>query len=387
MDKMIYITDIDKLIEKGVYKKIISQGKAFSKYYEVKILYKENNSLCIHDLSNNIVDIFENFFSASKIEKQKLYKIRRFMDLNKLNTYIYKYIKENNIKILYIRKYFLLNKGLNYMKYAKSKLGCNIIYEMPTYPYTGEILYRKKYLSYLINWYLEYKIEKIVDFITVILGEDIEFKSKKYISIMNGIDASRIKAKNKLKLQTQDINLIGVSHIDFWNGYDRVIKGLNIYYHNKENINSVYFHIVGEGSELSNLIKLVDQYGINDYVIFHGSMTGGMLDQLFDKCDIAIGSLAIHRSGLKKSSSLKNRDYCARGIPFIIASEDGAFKDFKYILQIDRDDTPVNINKIIEFYNANKNENYIEEMRTYAKQNLSWEAVMEPIINKIINKI
>ncbi|MEG2480028.1 MAG: hypothetical protein RSA50_07120, partial [Mucinivorans sp.] len=56
-------------------------------------------------------------------------------------------------------------------------------------------------------------------------------------------------------------------------------------------------------------------------------------DDLFEQADIAIGSLARHRSGITTIKTLKNREYAARGIPFIYSEkyqmlEPTAFLDF-----------------------------------------------------------
>lgn len=386
MEKLLYIADIDKLKEIGVYKKIISQCNEFNKFYEIMLLYRENDSLCIENITYKELKRIDNFFCTENEVNNKFIKANKYINIYRFNIYIFNFIKENKLNTLYIRKYNFFSKGLSYIKYAKKILNCNVICEIPTYPYKKEFLNKRKYLSYIMNRYFDYKIEKVADKITVVLGQDIELNSNNFMPILNGIDISNIKIKCKAVYQNS-INLMGVAHVALWHGYDRVIEGLKIYYDNK-NIEKVpiYFHIVGDGSELVNLKNLVDKYKLNDYVIFHGNKIGQDLDELFNKCDLGVGSLGMHRAGLTCGSTLKAREYCARGIPFIIGYEDNGFnKHFKYICKINPDESPIDINSIIDFYSFVKNDNCAENMREYARRNLTWEAVTKPVIN-VINK-
>ncbi len=77
----------------------------------------------------------------------------------------------------------------------------------------------------------------------------------------------------------------------------------------------VFYHCVGEGSDLENLKTLVRELSLEKYVIFHGTKTGEDLDKVVDECDIVFGSLGFHRTGLTGGSPFKAREYCARVIP------------------------------------------------------------------------
>lgn len=387
MEKLIYITDIDKSKEIGVYNKIISQCNVFNNYYETILICQENNSMCIENITYENIKHIDDFFYTTEEGINRFSKVKEYRRLNKINSFVFDFIKKSRPGAIYVRKYNFFSKGFNYLKYAKNTLKCKVICEIPTYPYKEECFSKKKYLSYFISKFFDYRLEKIADKITVVLGQDIKMKSNKFMPIRNGIDAYKIKPKEK-NLTEDNLNLIGAAHLSFWHGYDRIIKGLKNYYDSENDIKTaLYFHIAGDGPELSGLKQLAEDYKLNDYVIFHGSKTGQELDDLFDGCSIGIGSLGLHRAGLTCGCTLKAREYCARGIPFLIAARDEGFKDgFKYILRIKPDESPVNINQIIEFYNSIKNENYIEEMRNYAEINLTWAAVMKPVMDVIYDK-
>ena len=177
------------------------------------------------------------------------------------------------------------------------------------------------------------------------------------------------------------LHLISIANIDFWHGYDRILYGMKNYYDSNNKI-KVYFHIVGEGEELNNLKMIAERLSLNSKVTFYGNLDGKELDQIAKISDIGIGSIANHRKSLEKDSALKNREYCVRGIPFIISSDDDAFVNFKYLYKVPQDESPIDIVEIINFYNnIISTSNYKKEMIDYAMNNLSWDSVMEPIIN------
>jgi len=145
---------------------------------------------------------------------------------------------------------------------------------------------------------------------------------------------------------------------------------------------NVRFHVVGDGSEVSNLKKLVWDLRIDDSVFFHGFKTGKELSEFFDKCHIAIGSLGIHRKGLTETSELKVREYCARGIPFVCSVPDSDFaEEFQYTLRVLSSEETIDIAGVISF--AEKvcsDKTHSQRMREYAADNLCWSTKMTKVI-------
>ena len=78
---------------------------------------------------------------------------------------------------------------------------------------------------------------------------------------------------------------------------------------------------------------------------------------------------------------MKNREYCAKGIPFIIGYEDKSFKNCKFLYRVSNDNSLVNIADILEWYNNLKMTS--EEIREFAIQNLSWDIQMKKVIDNI----
>ena len=116
-------------------------------------------------------------------------------------------------------------------------------------------------------------------------------------------------------------------------------------------------------------------------VIFHGFTTGHDLDILYDQCHLAAGSLGMHRKGLTMTSELKSREYCARGIPFIIACGDSDFPDdFPAILKLPPDESPIDMHQVILSASViSRDTDHAQKMRRYARENLDWSVKMKKL--------
>jgi hypothetical protein len=144
--------------------------------------------------------------------------------------------------------------------------------------------------------------------------------------------------------------------------------------------------IVGEGPAEDELRTLVHDLGIEDAVCFHGTRSGVELDALFADADLALGSLGMHRLGLHRSSSLKAREYCARGIPFVLASEDPDFPEgTQFVHQVSADESPIDVAALLDFVNKlrERSPDYMMDMRRYAERRLTWKAKLEPIVRYV----
>jgi hypothetical protein len=83
--------------------------------------------------------------------------------------------------------------------------------------------------------------------------------------------------------------------------------------------------------------QYITDHHLEEYVILHGKRHGTELDKLFNQCDFGIGSLGRHRVGIQKIKTLKNREYAARGIPFIYSETDSDFDQKPYVLKAPAD--------------------------------------------------
>lgn len=287
-----------------------------------------------------------------------------------------KFIDEKNVKLIYVRYPFSEPFFIRFLKECK-KRSVKVLLEIPTYPYDEELSTFKLFIDRAFRKYLHKYVDRVVA-----VSNHEEIFGIPTIRISNGIDIEEVKATSTSK-KVHAMNLIGVAGLQFWHGYDRVVTGLYEYYKTNPD-RKVYFHIVGAGAELESLKKLTETLGLSEFVIFHGPKHGEELDSLFDEAHIAIGSLGLHRISLESGAVLKVREYCARGMPFVISYNDLDFPDdFPYMLKVPADESPVDIEQILRFYDRIKEREFVKEMREYAEKNLSWEVKLKPVIDEI----
>ena len=128
---------------------------------------------------------------------------------------------------------------------------------------------------------------------------------------------------------------------------------------------------------------MIEQYGLQDRVIFHGQLFGDALDQVFNQCCFAIGSLARHRSGITVIKTLKNREYATRGIPFIYSEQDSDFDHQPYVLKATSDESPIAIQEILNFI-------YLHHFNPAAirrtVEHLSWKKQMQQVIDQVYSE-
>ena len=228
-------------------------------------------------------------------------------DANLLLCY---WIEKYNITRTYIRYNLADRYLLHFLKYLKEKQ-VKMILELPTYPYDGEL--SNSYIKMEDAYYRE-QLKKYVDRIATYTN-DSEIWGISCINLKNGIDLVNIPI-NIRKREKNTINLIAVSSMAIWHGYERILKGIYQYY--KENgTYKIFLRFIGEGGEEKYYKSLTERYNLQPYVIFCGKLLGKELNEKFEQSDVAIGSLGMYKTGIYEGNPIKGAEYCARGIPFI----------------------------------------------------------------------
>ena len=309
---------------------------------------------------------------------------------------IYDYCVREHIEFVYARCFQNANPWLiSFFKRLK-KAGIHAVTEIPTYPYDDEFknFYFNKYMEFKMDQLFRNSLYKHMDAL-VTFSDAEEIFGQRTIRISNGVDFDSIPLHNPqpsvLSPHLSDLHLIGVAEVHTWHGYDRLIAGIGEYYKNGGKCN-VVFHIVGgvhpneryKANQFHpGMQRIIDKYGIQDKIVFHGTMFGKELDDVFNQCQFAIGSLARHRSGITVIKTLKNREYATRGIPFIYSEQDSDFDQQPYVLKAPADESPIDIQQIIDYVDHFQMKP--EEIRKTV-EHLSWKVQMEEVVEAVFNE-
>ncbi len=295
---------------------------------------------------------------------------------------IYDYCIHEKIEFVYARCFQNANPWLiSFFKKLK-KAGVHAVTEIPTYPYDEEF----KNFEWKARWGLKvdqlfrHRFYQQMDAL-VTFSDAEEIFGQRTIRISNGVDFDSIPLHqpSAISRQPSELHLIGVAEVHPWHAFDRVVAGLGEYHGDVD----VRFHIVG-GVHPNHMARyftpLIEKYQLQDKVIFHGTLFGEALDEVFNQCQFAIGSLGRHRSGITVIKTLKNREYATRGIPFIYSEQDSDFDHQPYVVKAPADETPIDIQQILDFM-----EHFTMSPSEIRKtvEHLTWKIQMQQVVETI----
>lgn len=335
--KGVYLTTYDiKNQSDGVAKKILSQIKCF------------NDA----DIDIEVVD-------ANNAPAGMYYALRekmaRVLSTAYTTSCLYDYLIDNvdlmKIQFVYVRKgYCDMRQVRSLRRIKKINPNIKILMEIPTFPYDEEFGGRRKILTIprdkKARMYLHECIDKIVTY-----SDDKMIFNTPTLRISNGIDYKRVSLKHSIN-NHKGIHLIAVAFFDNWHGYDRLLMGMA-----KEKdivkYNDLVFHIVGDGRALESYKEIVKENDLDKNVIFHGRLFGKKLDAVYDECDIGVDTLGRHRVGVYYNSTLKGKEYCAKGLPIIsgVTTELDTM-NCTYYHRVPANDEAISIKEVIKFYHS-----------------------------------
>lgn len=323
----------------GISKKILYQVNALKSLgNNVHLCYMDENGSKKRMIDDTVI---------ADYGSGRLSKIKKRVDLNSILRFCFK----NNIEFVYIRSNNNANPFTIWMIWRMQSAGMKVVMEIPTYPYDNEYesqgLGKQILFDKLFRKWQASQLDAIVTFSNYdrIFGQQT-------IKISNGIDFDSIQIKSSIHDTKKSLSLIGVAEIHQWHGFDRLLRGLADYYSEHKDY-LVFFHLVGyffSRREENIFRQFVVDNGLSSYVIIHGKQHDNALDEIFELCDMGVGSLGRHRVGIKEIKTLKNREYAARGIPFIYSENDSDFDNMPYVLKASADESPIDICSIIDFY-------------------------------------
>lgn len=300
---------------------------------------------------------------------------------------VYKYCIQNHIEFVYARSFQNANPFLIRFFNKLNKLRIKCVTEIPTFPYDQEFstFSRKQRCQLKLDQLFRNRLAKEMSAIVTFSDADFIF-GQRTIRISNGVDFDSIPLHQYKPPIDNSIHLIGVAEVHIWHAFDRLIAGIGEYYENVSNPRKVFFHIVGGVHPTERykanrfhpgLQAIIDKYGIQENIIFHGQLFGEPLDEVFNHCCFAIGSLGRHRSGITVIKTLKNREYATRGIPFIYSEQDSDFDHQPYVVKAKPDESPIDILQILDFID---NHQFCPNEIRKTVEKLSWKIQMQGVI-------
>ena len=379
MKKILFYTKVNFATKgnAGIVNKVKAQAKAFVELgFACDLVYFENNDIVIQ---------------ASDGEKQVFSFDSTFKRIRFQYFGFLKKIKITDYDLFYIRHFSLQPLIFTTLKQVKKQhKAIKMIMEIPTYPYQLELqnTSAKQLIVNKLDIFYWKKMPSLID--RILTFSDYDFiHNIPTLKTSNGIDITLFEAKEKIEL-TKEFHILGLANVQPWHGFDRIIEGMKNWYalaqKNENAPKNIFFHIVGDGAGIKALQILTALYGLEKQVVFHGSKFGKELDFYFQTCHLAANSLAWHRTGAN-SPTIKMREYCAKGIPFINGYEDKDLpSNFPFSFQVKSNDEAININDLIAFFQniQVKYPNYPQILHDFAKDNLTWKAKLT-VVKKMLD--
>ena len=139
---------------------------------------------------------------------------------------------------------------------------------------------------------------------------------------------------------------------------------------------------MGDGPIRAGLEQLAEELGIADRVEFAGVHHGASLDSLFERAHVGLGSLALFRKGLSFASSLKSREYVARGLPFVSAGADPDFDPAPdFVFMAPNTDRPLDTQALVQWYAGLRGDPHLAtRLRDYASRHLDFSVKIRTLL-------
>ncbi|MDD6400149.1 MAG: glycosyltransferase [Lachnospiraceae bacterium] len=357
---------------KGVDNKIKMQVESMGEFAEISLLYLEDIPIkTIGKIAKRLP------FCSTNRDYSKLFKKIELPDF------------------LYIRRVNLDLKFILFLKKLRKKFPtCKLLFEIPTYPYKGEMLAVKGAVplyikDFVYRQFLRFYVDRIVIFDNQkkLFGIDC-------IYTMNGIIVNKYNIIKDSMDNRDSINIVYVGALGSHHGLERIIEGMRVYYEgDKKTIKKVVLECAGDGPSEEYYRNLVEKYNLSEYVIFHGYLNENELNELYDKADIALAPLGMYKIGIYMGSFLKVREYLAKGLPIVTGCDLDVFNKYpcNYGYNVGNNDSIIDIDGIVQFYgelrSKYKDKHELScEIHKYAEMHVDYSVVQKPIQDYIEGK-
>lgn len=308
------------------------------------------------------------------------------------------YLNSHPFDVLYLRLDRISFDVLRLCRAARANGAKTVVIELPNYPYLRDYIgsangvrplsrrlaVRLRILGTVAEDRLSaLGLRRLVDAAVLIGNRADRFFGVKAINISNGVDVDAMSAVPP-KNNPRELVLIGVAGTLWWQGYDRVLAGMHRYQKEKPAAgpNIRFILVGGDRKEMPEFLSLVRRYGLEDSVECPGFQSGKALDASYARADLGVSTLGCYRRGLRSCSSLKAREYCARGLPFLYAYEDALPPDAPFALKLPNDPSPVDMDAVVRFAeNCRRHPEISERERAFAREHYDWKNIMKRVLD------
>lgn len=171
-----------------------------------------------------------------------------------------------------------------------------------------------------------------------------------------------------------NINMVflkGASMEAEYNGLDRLMNGMVAYQGQRK------FTLTILGNYTAMEEKIAKKLGLSEKVFFKRALYGDDLNKELEHYHLGVGPLAVHRKGIKATSSIKTREFMARGLPFFIAHKDSELSDnpdcIPFHVVFEADESLIDLHILEDFFESlNHMPNYPQAMRSAALNHLDY---------------
>lgn len=192
--------------------------------------------------------------------------------------------------------------------------------------------------------------------------------------------------RRQIHVKSGELHLIflkGAATAAEFNGLDRIFKGMADYKGDRK----IHLHLYGRNLNWEN--QYVTQLGIASMVSFSDFVDSRLLNSKLEQIDLGLGAFGVHRKGLLSTTTIKAREYFARGLPFIFGHNDPDLSGNPELksccMEFPADDTAIDFNQVIQWYDTIKDlEKTADFMHNYARNNLDYDVKMKRLINFLI---
>lgn len=345
-------------------------------------------------IEKKIFNQIEEFQSEGWEIEKRINPKRNFMHLlkNVVPFFSKQYFYTQNIDwqtfdFVYLRKGAVFDQS--FIKLVKQAKRINpkikVIVEIPTFPYMNEFNGLLKLDILIKERFVTNKLYRYVDKI-VTYSDDEKIFGIPCLNISNAYEFNQIPSFEKN--QKEGIHLLAVAALTFYHGYDRLIEGIKNYYQQNSVTEKVVFTLIGDGPVLKEYQEKVAAYHLEDYIKLLGRKPFEELGEYYQLADIGIDSLGRHRSGVAYNSSLKGKEYLAKGLPIVSGVKtdlDG--KNLDFYKRVPADDSPLDVQLIVDWYQklrVKEDKNQLaDRIYNYGTKNFSFKKTFLPVMNYI----